>query len=196
MAIVRSARPGSRIGVLPGAFHPPTRAHLALGEAALALLDSVYFVLPAALPHKQYEGVPHADRLAMLLDATAHEPRFGVAVTEGGLYFDIARELRDALTNPAQVTCICGRDAAERVATWDYGDDRILAAMLQEFNFLVAAREGGYQAPPHLAAHMKPLPFTNDEVSATEVRDRIRRGASWRHLVPAQIQERVESLYS
>ena len=66
-----------KIGVLPGTFNPPTSAHLALAEAAMAHVDRVVFVLPRVLPHKDYEGVPFEERLALVKHVA--EPRFGVA---------------------------------------------------------------------------------------------------------------------
>src|SRR5450432_4836233 len=55
-----------RIGVLPGTFNPPTRAHLALAEAALEHVDRVIFVLPRVLPHKDLSGVSFEERLALI----------------------------------------------------------------------------------------------------------------------------------
>jgi nicotinic acid mononucleotide adenylyltransferase len=44
-----------RLGILPGSFNPPTRAHLALAEASLAELDEVVLVLPLSFPHQSYD---------------------------------------------------------------------------------------------------------------------------------------------
>ena len=43
-----------RLGILPGTFNPPTRAHVALAEAALGEVDEALFVLPRSFPHKEY----------------------------------------------------------------------------------------------------------------------------------------------
>lgn len=80
-----------RIGVLAGAFNPVTRAHLALVEAALAKVDDVVCVVPRAYPHKHFHGASLEDRLEMLRRAS---DRYRVQVTEGGLFIDIALELR------------------------------------------------------------------------------------------------------
>ena len=69
--------------------------------------------------------------------------------------------------------------------------------MLDSFGLLVARRKGEYTPPPNLAERIKPLAFESyDEHSSTEVRERIRAGGEWRHLVPESIVEEVERIYS
>src|SRR5437879_13843505 len=62
-----------RLGILSGTFNPPTRAHLALAEAALAALElaEVLFVLPEVLPHKDQLEASLEAREEMLLLAIA-----------------------------------------------------------------------------------------------------------------------------
>src|SRR5215472_9245254 len=98
MALEFVKGPGEHVatlGVLPGTFNPPTRAHLALGRAALAHCDEVLFVLPRALPHKDFEGVGFEARLRLLQAAVADEARFAAASSDGGLFLEIARECRE-----------------------------------------------------------------------------------------------------
>lgn len=187
----------SKLGILPGAFHPPTRAHLALAQAALAEVDEVLFVLPRAFPHKQYEGVGLPDRARLVTAATAGEPRFSVGISEGGLFIEIARECRDAYGQQVELWFVCGRDAAERILNWDYGRPGAVEEMLEEFGLLVADRDGRYEPPPHLAGRIRRLPLPGDysEVSATEVRTRIAEGRPWAHLVPESIVEMVGEIY-
>ena len=185
-----------RLGVFPGGFHPPTRAHLALAEAALAHVDEVLFVLPESFPHKTYDGVGLDDRLAMLAAASSR-PEFSIGVSRGGLFIDIAREARET-HEAAEIYILCGRDAAERIVGWDYGEPGAFARMLDEFQMLVAARAGGYAPPAGLAARIHPLAVEGnwDEVSATEVRRRIREGEPWASLIPEAIEDAVRRLYS
>src|ERR1700704_422903 len=58
----RAAGQPARLGILPAAFNPPTRAHLALAQSALATVDEVLFVLPRAFPHKPYEDATFDQR--------------------------------------------------------------------------------------------------------------------------------------
>ncbi|MCU1257353.1 MAG: cytidylyltransferase [Bryobacterales bacterium] len=184
-----------RIGLLPGTFNPPTRAHLALAEAARAHVDRVVFVLPRVLPHKDYNGVPFEARLEML-HAVATPP-FDVMVTDGGLFVEIAREARAAVGGQVEITFLCGRDAAERIVAWDYGDAGAFARMLDEFEMLVASRNGDYEPPVGMQGRIRPLELGMecDHISATEVRERIARREAWEHLVPEAIRERVRELY-
>lgn len=186
-----------RYGILPGAFHPPTAAHLAMAESALTLVDRVIFVLPRSLPHKDYSGVSFETRLQLLRAATRSNERFGVAETAGGLLIEIARELRATIPAPAELHFLCGRDAAERIANWDYGTPDAFATMLQEFHLLVAARDGEYVIPAEHRHAIATLPLAAEyqAISATDVRERISTGSEWRHLVPPAIQEQVLAIY-
>ena len=86
-----------KVGVLPGAFNPPTVAHEALAAAARAQFDlaQVVFLLPESLPHKSYEGAPFEDRIAMLIAVAAKETAYAAASSEKGLFVEIARQVRE-----------------------------------------------------------------------------------------------------
>lgn len=200
MDLIRKA-PGDpqRLGILPAAWHPPTLAHMALADSALEgrYVDEVLLVLPRRFPHdKDFSGVGLEDRLRLLCAAAARNPRFSVGVSDGGLFTEIAAEARRHYA-PAEIWFICGRDAAERVATWNYGRPDAFRRMLDRFGLLVAGRRGHYQPPPELASRIKRLnmPGGWDDVSSTEVRRRIRAGQPWQHLVPPEITELVSKLY-
>jgi nicotinate-nucleotide adenylyltransferase len=181
-----------RVGVLAGAFNPVTRAHLALATAARELLDEVIYVVPQVYPHKQFHGAALEDRIEMLRRAGGD---YRVETTESGLFIDIARELRRPDT---EIAFICGRDAAERIIHWDYGDRGPIEKLLNEFSLLVAERGGAYLAPEHLRNRVHPLSLREDfsGVSSTEVRRRIATGEPWEHLVPAPIIEQVKKIYA
>jgi nicotinic acid mononucleotide adenylyltransferase len=171
---------------------------MALARAALSEVEEVLFVLPRAFPHKAYEQVGLEDRLRMVELAIAGEARFQAAVTDGGLFIDIAREVRSHYGGSASVVILCGRDAAERIIHWDYGAPGAFAAMLEEFELLVAARHGGYDPPAEYRSRIRTLELDQnwDHVSATEVRRRIAAGQDWAHMVPATIVEMVGNFYS
>lgn len=187
----------ARIGVLAGAFNPPTVAHMALAEAALTRVDEVVFVLPVAFPHKRYEGAAFEARVAMLRAAIVGQPAFSIATSQGGLFRDMARELRDVYACDLKLSFLCGRDAAERIICWEYGGETSLEEMLREFDLLVAARRGELEAPLHLrhAIERLYLPANLDFVSSTEVRERIARGEPWEHLVPEGVRPLAASIY-
>ena len=184
----------NRIGVLAGAFNPVTRAHLALVDAALQVVDEVVCVAPRVYPHKELHGADLETRVDMLRRAGN---RHRVVVCEQGLFDDIARELRPQHPD-ADLYFICGRDAAERVIHWDYGDPRAIERILETFRLLVASRQGELDAPPHLRHRVEPLRLAGDfdDVSSTEVRRRIAAGLAWEHLVPEPIIEMVRRVYA
>jgi nicotinate (nicotinamide) nucleotide adenylyltransferase len=192
----RAAAHPRRLGVFPGTFNPPTRAHVALARAALASVDEVVFVLPRELPHKTFEGGSFEDRVRMLEAALAGEQRFSIAASRGGLFIEIARECRDAYGPEADLYFLCGRDAAERIVNWDYGRPGAIGEQLCEYQLLVAPRQGGYDAPADLRGRIHTLDRGNDNVSASEVRRRIRRGEPWEELVPERIVGMVREIYS
>lgn len=199
LEFIKSAhRKPSRLGVLPGSFNPPTRAHMALAEAALAHCDEILFVLPRALPHKDYGGVGFADRLRLLKAAVEVHPQFAAAASAGGLFLEIAGECQEAYGGEVEIAFLCGRDAAERIVGWKYERKEMLAEMFERFSLLVARRQGEYVAPQHLASRIRCLDIDAgwDAVSATEVRERIASGLDWRELVPEHIVQDVERMYA
>jgi nicotinate (nicotinamide) nucleotide adenylyltransferase len=187
----------SRLGILPGAFNPPTRAHLAIANSGLGIVDQILFILPRQLPHKDFSGVSFDDRLKLLRIALEPEPRFAVASSDGALFIDIARECREAYGPATSLSFLCGRDAAERIVTWDYGSPDVLPAMLEQFDMLVAARHGTYSAPENLRHRIHTLEVGEDcdHIAATEVRQRIQSNKPWQHLVPEAIAAPVKDLY-
>jgi nicotinate-nucleotide adenylyltransferase len=184
------------LGILPGTFNPPTRAHLALARAGLEFVDEVLFVLPRVFPHKEYEGAGFEDRIELLRYALAGEPRFSIAATDRGLFLDIARECRPHF-HDAALRFLCGRDAAERIMTWDYGRSDAVPEMLREFELLVASRGGDYRPPAEFAdrIHVLPLGPDHNAISATQVRQRIALGEPWESLVPDAIVPHVRRIY-
>jgi nicotinamide-nucleotide adenylyltransferase len=193
----RAAGKPRTLGVLPAGFNPPTRAHLALAEAALGIVDEVLFVLPREFPHKSYETATFDQRVGMLLAATGGEPRQSVASSDGGLFVEIAGECREAYGAETALLFICGRDAAERILNWDYGRPDAVQRMLQDFELLVAPRSGEFRPTDEMQKRIRPLPFDGglSAISATEVRERVRRGEPWEQMVPAEIIAMVRKIY-
>ena len=190
------ARP-SRLAVFPGTFNPVTVAHIGLARAAQRVADEVVFVLPRVFPHKHYEGASFDQRVAMLLAATVGEPAFSVAASERGLFAEIAAECRAAYGPGARLSLLCGQDAAERIAGWNYGSPGAFCRMLREFDLLVAARHGEFAPAPEHAHAVEPLELEAGyrRISASEVRQRIARGEPFEELVPAGIAEMARRIY-
>lgn len=137
------------------------------------------------------------ERIQLLQSAHADTP-FSIATSERGLFIDIARECRDHYDPDTRLYFLCGRDAAERIMTWDYERPGTVEEMLREFELLVAPRAGEYRPPLELRERIHWLDVRPEygDVSSTEVRERIARGESWEHLVPESIAEPVRRIYS
>ncbi len=205
----RSPSKPRKLGILAGSFNPPTIAHFELASAAGFKVDEVLFVVPRVFPHKKYFGATAEERVEMLLHSGLTVPH-SIATSEEGLFIDIARECRAHYSlgtggsglgtrgSPTQVYLICGRDAAERILTWDYGRPGVVEEMLDEFELLVAPRGGQFKPPPEFERriHSLALEGAHDYVSSSEVRQRIARREPWEHLVPETIVERVKKIYS
>jgi nicotinic acid mononucleotide adenylyltransferase len=133
----------------------------------------------------------------MLRVALANDPQCAIAATDQGLFLEIAEECRAAYPAGVRLSFLCGRDAAERIAGWDYGRPGAFGEMLRKFDLLVAARRGEYQPAPEVrqAVERLPLPAEFEEVSSSAVRGRIARGEPWQHLVPPPIREMAERIY-
>jgi cytidyltransferase-like protein len=182
------------IAIFPGAFNPPTRAHIALAEAAYELVDEVVCIVPRSYPHKAYEGASQPERVRMLLDSHS---RYAVGVSDGGLYVDIAREAREVFESAREIFLVCGRDAAERILTWDYGPGFSVDDMLRQFGLLVAARQGEFEPPADLRNRVRTLNLGGgfDEVSSSLVRVKMLAGEPWEPLVPDPIHQLVREIY-
>lgn len=82
------------IGCYPGSFNPPTVAHLAVAEAAVAAAGLVRLdlVVSRVALGKADLVVPTVDdRIAVLRDVAATRPWLGVVLTDDELVVDIAR---------------------------------------------------------------------------------------------------------
>ena len=188
-----------RVGLLPAAFNPPTMAHLALARAAQEAfsLGQVVLVLPGSLPHKQVLRPAVEERLQWLAELVRDHPDRAVATCPTGLIIDVVRAFRRELGTLCDVSVIAGRDAAERYAAWDYGQREPFREQIRHYKLLVASRGGDYDVEPEFAERI--LPFRIAErhaaTSSSKVREAIRSGLPWHHMVPREIREAVGRAY-
>lgn len=197
MEFIRRARPPGRVlALLPGAWNPPTRAHLTLAHAALAIADEAVFVLPRALPHKEFAGPSPETRLEWLDVLARQHPSFSAARSEGGLFLEMAREARRA--GAAEVWVVCGADAAERIAGWPYPEGLEIESQLEnDYGLLVAPRASEWTPPPHLAHRVRPLAVGAElqTISSSLVRTLISQGKPWHELVPEELRDVLARAY-
>jgi nicotinate-nucleotide adenylyltransferase len=174
-----------RLGILGGTFDPPHVGHLlAAGSAIERLgLDRVVLIPAGRQPLKaSVEITPGPHRLAMCQRLAECDPRLSVDAIEldrEGLSFtvDTLREYRR--TRPdAELYLLLGEDAAATFQQWR--EPETIAALA---TIVVLTRDGGTAA---LAAGpaMTRLATRRVEVSASELRARVRAGLPIRGMVP------------
>jgi nicotinic acid mononucleotide adenylyltransferase len=187
-----AGRGADPVALLPGAWNPPTVAHIAIARAALSWADEVVLIIPRKLPHKEFAGASFEER-AFMLERLAAAEGFSAGVTESGLYFEIAAEARQALGD-GEIGLVCGRDAAERIACWNYDRPGVFDEMLAKHPLLVASRLGLWEGAGPGVIQI-PIDSSFDPVSSSEVRRRLQAGEDWAPLVPEAIRNEVARLY-
>jgi cytidyltransferase-like protein len=199
MEFIRRSAPGRTVALFPGTFNPPTVAHQALLEAVLAIVEECVVVLPRSLPHKTFDGGASLEQRLAMLERLDTRRAYSIAVAEQGLFVDMSEEFRrNAASAIAELYIVTGRDAAERMLTWDYGGSATVDQMFERFHLLVAARRGEFTPPAEYRhrVHSLDIDPAHDTISSTLVRDHIRRGSTeWRKFVPADVAPLAETIY-
>ncbi len=179
-----------RLGIFGGTFDPPHLGHLlAAGDAAVAMgLDQVVWVPAAQQPLKMGESCTSAEqRLAMTRLAVQGDSRFAVDAQEverGGLSFmvDSLRVFRERHPDAA-LFLLLGMDAAALLPKW-----REPEAIRALADIVVLTRGGEGDALP---AGVTALATRRVDISATEIRARVRSGRSIRGFVPDVVADYI-----
>ena len=187
--------PNRRVGLFGGSFDPVHNAHVALAHAALEglQLDEVRWI-PAGQPWQKARAMtPAEDRVAMVREAIAHEPRFvldRIEVDRQGPSFtlDTVRALAAARPGTHWVLLI-GQDQYSGLHTW-----RDWKHLLSLVELAVANRPGDTRSPhPEVQAHphrMVPLPML--DISSTAIRSHVAAGRDYSQLVPPGVARYIE----
>jgi nicotinate-nucleotide adenylyltransferase len=194
------------VGLLGGSFNPIHIGHLIVARSVRERLGlSRVVLIPSAIPpHKtRHDLASPKDRLAMTRIAAEGEPGFEVSDLElrrdGPSYtFDTVCALRDALGPQARLYWIIGGDTLPELRSWYR-----VAELVQLCEFVTAVRPG-YESPDlagllgvlsradveRLERGIVNTPFI--DISATDIRARVRDGRSIRYLVPDPVREYIE----
>ena len=186
------------LGIFGGTFDPIHTGHLIVARAALETLglDEVLFV-PAGSPWMKDAGAISAaeDRARMAEIAVAGDPQFRVSRLEierkGETYtVDTLRALPPESGRPV---LILGADALAHFPAWREPNEVARLARIA-----VLGRPGHDTAAiiDEVKAHVPnldaaPLEAPLIEISATAIRDRVRRGLSIRDLVPPPVERYI-----
>jgi nicotinate-nucleotide adenylyltransferase len=203
-----------RLGLFGGTFNPIHLGHLrAAVEVREAFnLDRLLLVPSAQPPHKMADHVANAeDRLEMVRLAVHGEPSLeasDVELTRLGLSYTIEtlRYFQDRFGSESDIHFIVGQDAFSEITTW-----KSYQALFVTAHFIVMIRPSSklrsledfihtqisaeYQYEPTSNRYSHPrwrtifcLDITHLDISATKIREWIRRGRSIRFLVPDAVQ--------
>lgn len=184
-----------RLGVFGGTFDPPHIGHLIVAQDALVELDldRVVFVPAGQPPHKRNEAITAAGiRLSMVRAAVAGTPGFAVDDIETrrvgpSWMVDTLRAISRRMPD-AELYLLIGSDQYAEFDTWhEPAEIRRLARIV------VLTRDGESVEPQGARA----LRVTRIDLSATEIRRRVRSGKPIRYLVPDSVEAliRLNGLY-
>lgn len=208
--IVHAADPAPRrVAVFPGAFNPPTLAHLMLATTVRDLgFDVVAFALATRTIDKEdARGLAVEERLALLAAMAAGEERLGALVQNRGLYAEQALAVRSAWPVLDDLAFVVGMDKVAQIFEPRYYADyeRSLATLFANARLLVAARgaldraalERLLAAAP-ASGHRSRVEWIEldprwRDVSATAVRERLRLGEVPDEWLPAVVARHLRA---
>ncbi len=191
-----------RAGLLGGSFNPVHVAHLVVAEMAREQhgLDTVYFIPAARSPYKPDEPMAEDEhRLQMVRLAIDGNPSFrasDVEIRRGGLSYTLTtvREFKERMPE-WEFLLLVGGDSLKGMGGWWHADELVGEVDVAAFD------RPGAQLPAVLREPRKRLgeqwaQRTLDlkvdaplmEVSATDIRRRLREGRSIRYLVPESVR--------
>ncbi|MEE8558679.1 MAG: nicotinate-nucleotide adenylyltransferase [Myxococcota bacterium] len=202
------------LGVFGGTFNPVHFAHLRVAEEVREALGlaRILWVPAADPPHKRGDTAPVRHRLEMVRIATATNPCFEVLDLElrrrGPSYtVDTLRELLERYPG-AHLWFVIGTDAIEEIESWSRPDE-----VFEIASMAVVSRPGRPRVPletllprrlaapfrvgpnglEHQSGHeLRLVPVSSLEISASDVRRRVERGASIRYLIPEPVIEYID----
>jgi nicotinate-nucleotide adenylyltransferase len=194
------------VGIFGGSFNPVHLAHLILAERVRSerSLDTVLFIPARTPPHKASEPLAEGvDRLRMVELAIEGHPAFEalpIEIERSGPSFTLltVRELRRRYGEGAQLFLLLGGDSLADLPNWWRAGELVEEADVIAFDRPGCLlddhlpRMGAVFGEPWVrrTAELKVrAPLV--EISATEVRQRVRAGKSVRYLVPEPVRHYI-----
>ena len=178
--------------MLGGTFSPIHIGHLILAEEALSKLklDKIVFVPTYIPPHKSVEGsIKPQDRLKMVELAIADNPAFEVSNFEisskkTSYSIDTLKEFRNKYGDDAELYFITGSDLLKDLFSWKNVND------IFKISKFVVANRPGYPVTD-VPKEVETVVITPIEVSAEDIRRRLKAGRSIRYLVPEKVRSYI-----
>lgn len=192
----------TRLGIYGGSFDPVHLGHLLLAETCREAceLDRVLFLPCGKSPHKPHGALATGQQRAEMLEfAVAGDPRFGVCCIElerSGPSFTVEtlRQLHDEQPD-SELFFLMGADSLADLPLW-----REPLAILK-LATVVAVNRGERPPPDLMTLEARLGPIVRErvrlvtmpaiELSATEIRERVRDGRGVRFRVPRAVEEYI-----
>ncbi|OGC03798.1 nicotinate (nicotinamide) nucleotide adenylyltransferase [candidate division WOR-1 bacterium RIFOXYA12_FULL_43_27] len=193
-----------RIGIMGGTFNPVHNGHIAIAKEAMDhfILDRVVFVPAGLPPHKtKAEIADKEDRYQMVKMAIAGRKNFYASRIEmdrpGYSYaVDTFREFYKEFGKQAKIFYIMGLDSINDILNW-----KKPLELFKFCEFVVATRPGNRIRTFKRLVKFPPLQREVDKIhlievnvniSATEIRERIKNGKSIEKMVGRQVAKYIE----
>lgn len=185
-----------KLAIMGGTFNPPHIAHLICAEEIRDRLkfDKVIFIPSARPPHKNSDEIidPY-HRYMMTLLAIADNPHFEVSRIEldrpGRSYtIETVKEMKKLYNNKAEIHWIVGADSIIEMPSWKCIDELISICGF------VGINRPGYDlssAEKRILEKVSMVNITEVSISSSEIRQRIKSGATIKYLVPASVEEYI-----
>lgn len=192
-----------RVGIFGGSFNPPHKGHLLLARAAYegGKLEKVILIPCGNPPHKDKRDFADAGmRLEMTRLLVDGDKRFEVSDTEikheGKSYTAHTLERLKNRHPDWRLCFIAGEDSLRDMETW-YMPERIF-----EIAEILAAVRGGMEHSElsDIAEHYRRkygaiisfIPMSEIEISASEIRRRLKNGENTAHMLTDKVAKYIE----
>lgn len=194
-----------KIGILGGTFDPVHLGHIGLAKDAKeqAGLDELVFVPAKLQPFKLDKKITSGeDRLKMINLAAEDFEGFKVSSYEmnskGISYTYLTlRNMKELYGSDSKLYFITGTDAFLKIEYWKESRE-----LLENYSFIIGSRPG-YRAEELTECierirrgyntEIKNINNTQIDISSTEIRERLKFGASASDLIPEKVEEYIKT---
>jgi nicotinate-nucleotide adenylyltransferase len=203
METIEISKEKIRYAIMGGSFDPIHFGHLAAAESVRQNLNcqKIIFIPLGNPPHKKNRILSDSiHRYTMTVLATCSNPYFEVSNIEtnreGYTYtLNTITELNEYYGKEVELLFITGADALFEIETWYKVDE-----LLKLCSFVAVTRPGYdksmleqklqyLQSKYNSKIHIIDVPGLN--ISSTDIRERIKKGASIRYLVPEAVEQYI-----
>ena len=185
-----------KIAIMGGTFNPIHNAHLLSAEQVHDGLgyDKILFIPSARPPHKEpLDIIDPEHRYQMTRLAIEDNPDFEVSRIEldrnGASYaIQTIKELQSIYGNGCELAWIIGADSLIEFTIWKDFDE-----LLETCHFIATTRPNYCidKAIPNIHNRVQVYSITGFNISASEIRERVREGRSIRYLVPDAVEDYI-----